>query len=68
MFHTVCREGNFCATNPSVDRDNYHEYVAGAMSALFGTYLQGNILSRDYLIGNDQIPFKMGTFFVYVAC
>jgi len=51
-----------------VDHDNYREYVAGVMSALFGAYLQGNILACDYLTGNDQFPFKMETFFVDVEC
>jgi len=54
--------------NPFVDCDKYHEYIAGAMTALFGAYLQGNILERDYLTGNDQIPFKIRTFSVDVKC
>ena len=51
-----------------MDRDNYREYVAGVMSALFGTYLQGNRFQSDYLTVADLIPFKMGAFFVDVQC
>lgn len=70
IFTTLiaCHDVHVCATNPSVDRDMYREYVAGVMSALFGTYLQGNHFQSNYLTATDLIPFKMGAFFVDVNC
>ena len=67
-FPVACREGNFCRTNPTVDRDFYREFVAGVMSALFGAYLQGNTLLLSYLTNPDLIPVKMGAFEVDVDC
>ena len=58
----------FCRTNPAVDRDFYREFVAGVMSALFGTYLQGNNLLLNYLTKSDLIPVTMGAFEVDVDC
>jgi len=64
----ACHKVNFCRNNPTVDRDFYREFVAGVMSALFGTYLQGNNLLLSYLTIPDLIPVKMGAFEVDVDC
>ena len=64
----ACYKSGFCRNNPTVDRDFYREFVAGLMSALFGTYLQGNNLLLSYLTIPDRIPVKMGAFEVDVDC
>ena len=64
----ACHKSGFCRNNPTVDRDFYREFVAGLMSALFGTYLQGNNLLLSYLTIPDLIPVKMGAFEVDIEC
>ena len=68
MILIACRDGNFCRTNPAVDRDFYREFVAGVISALFGTYLQGNDLLLNYITKSDLIPVTLGAFEVDVDC
>ena len=68
MILIACHDGNFCRTNPAVDQDFYREFVAGVISALFGTYLQGNNLLLNYLTKSDLIPVTLGVFEVDVDC
>lgn len=68
LFCLACRDLHFCKTIKENNRTFYRTFIAGVMSAFFGTYLQHNPNMLPFVTDDTRIPTKLGDFKYEINC